>query len=77
MAGGNRKAGAAMKIDLLPCCIFLHADEKEPWYVRLAPVETELFPFGLALANRYATKEEAEDFAKDVLKYLKECGYEN
>lgn len=42
----------------------------EEWYVRIVPFGTKMFPHGIALANTYKTKEEAEDFRKLVLDYF-------
>lgn len=41
------------------------------FYVRIAALETKRFSHGLALAPSFPTKDEAEEFADDVEKYMK------
>lgn len=40
-----------------------YADGKEQHYVRLAPLETAVFPHGIALATPFPTNAEAENDA--------------
>lgn len=47
-----------------------YADKQEHHHVRLAPLETKQFPFGIALAGSFKTKAEAEVYADLVDEYI-------
>jgi hypothetical protein len=48
-------------------------DHKPVWYVRIATIETKLFPHGIALGSQFTKQDDAKAFAKDVDSYLNEA----